>query len=94
MTTRRWILVLATVALLLSDGRLAERRTFFLGRAEADASRADDLINGRMCFEEDYSVSGYSERLADYWLTLARKYERAATRPWLCVPHDLPPPKP
>jgi hypothetical protein len=88
MTTRRWTLVVVAVALLLTVGRLAERRADFLSRAEVWASRADDLTNGRMCLDVyEFSV-GYPKRLRDYWLSLARKYERAARRPWLAVEHD------
>jgi hypothetical protein len=32
------------------------------------------------------------ERLSDYESGLRRKYERAATRPWLEIPADPPPP--
>jgi hypothetical protein len=94
MTTRRWTLVIASVALLLGAERLAERRAYFLGRAEAEASRADDLINGCMCLKEEYCVEGFPERLTAHYLSLARKYERAARRPWLPVEPDPPHPEP
>jgi hypothetical protein len=88
MTNRRWTLVVATVALLLGAWRLAVRRAYFLGGSEAEASRADDVINGRFCFLYDPYVEGFPERLAAHYLFLARKYERAATRPWFAVEPD------
>jgi hypothetical protein len=94
MTTRRWTLVVVTVALLLGARRLAERRAFFLRRAEAEASRADDVINGRFCSLYDPCVEGFPGRLADHYLSLARKYERAASHPWLPVEPDPPLPEP
>ena len=94
ITIRRWTLVVAAAALLLGAGRLAERRAYFLGRAEAEASRADDVINGTICLKDGYCVEGFPERLTAHYLSLARKYERASRRPWLSVKPDPQHPEP
>jgi hypothetical protein len=94
MTIRRWALAVAAVALLLGAGRLAERRAYFLSRAEAEASRVDDMVNGTSCLKDEYCVEGFPERLTAHYLSLARKYERAARRPWLSVEPDPPHPEP
>ena len=60
-------MVIAAGALALGAHRLLERRARFLTRAEVDASRADDLANGRMCLREEYYVNGYPEKLLEYW---------------------------
>jgi hypothetical protein len=53
-TTRRWMLAIAIAALLLGAKRLAERRAYFLVRAEVEADRADDYITGRACLNDEY----------------------------------------
>jgi hypothetical protein len=45
-TTRRWMLAIAIAALLLGAKRLAERRAYFLVRAEVEADRAGRLHYG------------------------------------------------
>ncbi len=94
MTARRWIVLIAAVALLLCAHRLLERRAHFLMRAEVEASRADDLANGRCCLREEFCVPGYAERLLAHYQALARKYEHAASRPWLDVEPDEGDPEP
>jgi hypothetical protein len=94
MTIRRWTPAVAAVALLLGAGRLAERRAYLLERAEVRASRADDMINGALRLKDEYCVEGFPERLAAHYASLARKYERAAWRPWLSVEPDPPHPEP
>ena len=94
MTTRRWMIAVATAALVLGAKRLAGRRAYFLTRAEVEADRADDYANGRACLREEYDVPGMYEKLRDYYLGLARKYRLAANRPWLQVEPDPEGPKP
>jgi hypothetical protein len=94
MTIRRWILTVAAVALSLGAERLAERRAYFLIRAEVEADRADDFVNGRACLREEYDKEGMYEKLRDYYLGLALKYRLAADRPWISVQPDPDPPTP
>jgi len=94
MTIRRWILAVALVAVALWGKRLAERRAYFLTRAEVEADRADDFVNGRVCLKEEYCGEGMYERLRDHSLALARKYRLAANRLWLPVQPDPEPPRP
>jgi hypothetical protein len=81
-------LVIAAAALILAAQRLYERRAYFLIRAEVEASRADDLANGRMCLRDEFCVEGYTEKLLAYWRALVRKYRYAADHPWISVEPD------
>ena len=97
MTTRRWMLAIAIVALLLGAKRLAERRAYFLMRAEVEADRADDYIKRRACLDvlkDELDREGMSTKLGDHYLRLARKYQLAAARPWPHVEADTKPPAP
>jgi hypothetical protein len=94
MTTRRWVVAVATAGLVLGAMRLADRRAYFLTRAEVEADRADDYAHGRACLSDEYDVPGMYERLRDHYLGLARKYRFAARRPWLPVEPDPKPPRP
>ena len=76
------------VALSLWAERLAERRAYFLTRAEIEADRADDFVKGRVCLREEYDKEGMYEKLRDHHLRLARKYQLAADRPWLPIQPD------
>jgi len=82
------MLAVAVVALLLGAERIAERRAYFLTRAEVEADRANDLIMGRACLREEFCKEGFPEKLRDHFLGLARKYRLAADRPWLPVELD------
>ncbi len=94
MTTRRWIVIIAAGGLMLGAQQLRERRAYFLVRAEVEASRADDLENGRCCLREEFCVPGYAERLLAHYQALARKYEHAASMPWIDVEADEDHPEP
>jgi hypothetical protein len=94
MTTRRLLFAVATAAVVLGVHRVLERRAYFLTRAEVDASRADDLAEGRMCLRDEFCVDGYPEKLLEYWRASARKYRQAANQPWLPVEPDLDVPEP
>ena len=54
------------MALSLWAERLAERRAYFLTRAEIDADRADDFVKGRVCLREEYDKEGMYEKLRDH----------------------------
>jgi hypothetical protein len=88
------MIAVATAALVLGAKRLADRRAYFLTRAEVWADRADDYANGRACLRDEYDVEGMYEKLLDHSLGLARKYRLAANRPWLPVEPDPPSPEP
>ena len=94
MTTRRWLLTVAIVGVALGGKRLADRRAYFLTRAEVEADRANDYASGRACLSAEYDVEGMYEKLRDHHLRLARKYRLAANRPWLSVDPDPVPPTP
>jgi hypothetical protein len=94
MTTRRWMIAVATAAPVLGAKRLADRRAYFLMRAEVEADRANDYANCLPCLNEEYDVPGMYEKLRDHYLGLARKYRLAANRPWLPVEPDPEGPKP
>ena len=62
LSSRRWILAVGVVALSLWAERLAERRAYFLTRAEIQADRADDFVKGRVCLREEYDKEGMYPR--------------------------------
>ena len=70
MTTRRWILAVVVVALLLGAERIVERRAYFLTRAEVEADRAGDFIRGGVCLREEFDKEGMYEKLRDHYLAL------------------------
>jgi hypothetical protein len=93
MTVCRWMLGIAIVSLLLAAQRLAERRAYFLMRAEVEADRADDYIKRHVCLEllkDEYDRERVYKKLGNHYLGLARKYRLAADRPWLQVEPDPP----
>jgi hypothetical protein len=94
MTTRRWMVVVAAAGFVLGARRLADRRAYFLTRAEVEADRAADYANDRACLREEYDGPGMYDRFRDHYLGLARKYRIAARRPWLPVEPDPEPPRP
>jgi len=94
MSTRRWFLAVGVLAVALWAKRLADRRAYYLTRAEVEADRASDFINGGVCLKEEYDVEGMYERLRHHYLQLARTYRLAANRPWLPVEPDPEAPRP
>ena len=73
MTVRRWMLAIAIVALLLGAKRLAERRAYFLMRAEVEADRADDYVKRRVCLDflkGEYDRERVYTKLGDHYLGL------------------------
>src|SRR4051794_39847854 len=93
LTTRR-LLALAAVVALLEGERLSRWRVDFLMRAEVDADRANDFVDGPgPCLREEYDTPAMRMKLHAYWVASARKYRRAARYPWLSVPPDTPLPE-
>jgi hypothetical protein len=89
------MIAVAVVAIALwSAKRLAERRAYFLTRAEVEADRACVYQMGSACLNEEYDVPGMYRRLREHCSPLARKYRVAASRPWLPVEPDPEPPRP
>ncbi len=109
MTTRRWMVVVAVVALAISGGlRLKQRRDYFLSlarsheqkmpssTAEGKAWKSRFGSTSRISSEEIMLLGRDFDRLmnrADYHASLARKYRRAARFPWLSVEPDPPEPE-
>lgn len=90
MTTRRWLIVVALVALALGAETLRERRQMYLSEADMHAfweRRFDPQFVG------DWFGPGLNDaRRQRYHGRLRLKYERAARSPWLLVaPDPLPP---
>jgi hypothetical protein len=88
MTTRRWLIVVAAIALMLGSGaegvREWERRARYL---EAAAYHADQqqLAHQMSAAAPDETFLQESET---HHAMLRRKYERAASRPWEVIPID------
>ena len=109
MTTRRWMVVVAVIGLLVGGGvRLKRRRDYFLSlarshaqkmpssTAEGKALRSRFGSTSRMSGEEILLLSRDFDRLrnrADHHAALRRKYERAARYPWMSVEPDPPEPE-
>ena len=105
MTTRRWMLAVALVALSVSGEQMRRRAAQYRWQAERHANiesacrRTADLLP-RMkpadwegfCGQMARGIRN-SPRLAAYHAVLRRKYEHAARYPWLPVERDPPEPK-
>lgn len=106
MTTRRWMIVVATLAVGLSTARAFERlgalRSEYEVRAAihawfeeiyAHAEKYDGLSFGCHATGPFRANPSLDPKLAGYHAGLKGKYTRAARRPWLPVPPDPPEPK-
>ena len=109
-TIRLMMALVAVAALALSveatRRQIANLSLAYLGRARDYQSKAD--VSSVSALESEYlSQRGRSpdpkyaqrnigyRRLSEFYLTMKRKYERAATRPWLPIaPDPAPPPEP
>jgi hypothetical protein len=85
MTTRRWMIAVTVVALLMGgpiEGvRLLRRHRTFRRRADVhEILEEHRRLHGREQFDRT--------RLADYHAAITRKYRRAARCPWLPVEPD------
>jgi hypothetical protein len=109
-TIRLMMALVAIAALALSIEatwrRLGNISLAYLGRARAYQSKAE--VASVSALESEYLSQhartpdpkyarqniGY-RRLSEFYLTMKRKYERAASRPWLPIaPDPAPPPEP
>jgi hypothetical protein len=99
MTTRRWIVTVVISAGLMGIGVEVKREL----RCAHDYRRiaevygiAETLNHGQsVTFPNGTTMQGRgSAELATYYMELRRKYERAASRPWLYVEPDPPEPWP
>jgi hypothetical protein len=107
-TIRLMMALVAVAALALSveatRRRMANLSLAYLGRAREYQSKAD--VASASALESEYLSQrgrtpdpkyaqrsiGY-RRLSEFYLTMKRKYERAATRPWLPIAPDPAPPR-
>ncbi len=80
MTTRRWMIVILTVSLLLGAIVMWRRAAYFMRLAALHEMLANDL---RIKADPMGDV-----RAAEHNERLARMYQRAAVRPWLSVEPD------
>jgi hypothetical protein len=107
MTTRRWMLAVAAIELMIGGGvLLKQRRDYFLSLAQShrkevasSTARVKSLMSrsgtAGLAIEEVMRLHHDYDRMmdrADHHASLARKYERAARYPWLPVEADPPPP--
>jgi hypothetical protein len=103
MTTRRIMVVVAVVALILCGENLWRRRVTYQRRASINAIYARQF---RETFEKQSLVvfakhhgpefagtPALRLKWAEYHESRARKYQHAASRPWETVPADPPPPE-
>jgi hypothetical protein len=104
MTTRRWMIVVAVVALFMTRGEVRRRQNEFQQLA-AYHQKARSLIvagrgrtSGNMEIWLRHDPSKTSWRLSSVWRAayhsaMREKYEHAARYPWLPVEPDPPEPK-
>ena len=97
MTTRRWMIAIAILAILLAPVaiELPRRRARF--RALAAHYRAKELIAPfrylSITFNEWQSLQKRWPRLRPYYALMRKKYEFAERYPWLPVDSDPPEPQ-
>jgi hypothetical protein len=99
MTTRRWMVAVAVVALLMGivGEVIRELRLTRRHHEWANGYRLAEAINrgDRVALPGGMTVqSAGSPRLADYYAEMRWKYERASRYPWLSVEPDPPQPEP
>jgi len=108
MTTRRWIVAVAAIGLMIGGVvLLKQRREYFLSLVESHQKEVDSStargkalksrfgLTSAMTTEEIMHLHREHDRMmdrADYHASLARKYEHAARYPWLFVEPDPPEP--
>ena len=108
MTTRRWMIAVAAIGLMIGGGVwLEQRRDYFLTLARSHQKEvATSTARGKalksrfggtsgMTNEEIMHIHRDYDRMmdrADHHASLARKYEHAAGYPWLLVEPDPPEP--
>lgn len=91
-TVRRMMVGVAIVALILVGSRIVWLRHRYRNLAQSYDVKEFALAFG----VQDERVSVESVRAwkkIEYYAALKRKYERAASRPWVPVPPDPPPPQ-
>jgi hypothetical protein len=88
MTTRRWMVVVAVVGLLMGGVQLRRRHDDLVGRAQWH-SRAVATWNARRAAAANDPIA---PRLITYHESLASKYWYATRYPWLPVEPDPPEP--
>src|SRR5262245_34825675 len=107
MTTRRWMVAVAVLALVFG-GQATRRRwasltSTYRAKAveyslKARVAELNALVADASSKLSDTDPSKFAladsryRQISEHYLALARKYERAATRPWLPVASDPPPP--
>jgi len=102
MTTRRWMIAVAVVGLVLTGLDLERRRSRYRGLAahyRTLVAGVQEIEGGPLAGKmfrnppgKSYAVVE-SRDLVQFRRTMAAKYERAARYPWLPVPPDPPPPE-
>jgi hypothetical protein len=101
MTTRRWMVAVAVVALVLGAVQLKRRRDDLLSGAQSHAQveqkwRQWEALERRALqageVDANPSLAAWVARRISYHRTMARKYRHAARFPWLPVGPDPPSP--
>jgi hypothetical protein len=103
MTTRRWMVVVVIVAVVLGAGMLIQRSRSYASLASVHAESEKECWRIVQAFEgsrfdpviwrEALVHVRRSRRLFPYHAALRRKYELASRRPWLPVEADPPEPE-
>jgi hypothetical protein len=99
LTTRRLMILVALVAVLLAAERVFRQSMHYLQKAEDHALRSDRWVRSYTYPEAPFTnCMGPHGRdkllLANYHDQLKQKYEYAACHPWASLPPDPPPPWP
>jgi hypothetical protein len=97
MTTRRWIVVMATIGIFLGGLILQRRSDYFRARASVFAEMERGCAGTAIYFEglakrgRSTEYASDAERLrsqAEWYAKLKREFLRAADRPWALDPPD------
>jgi 1-acyl-sn-glycerol-3-phosphate acyltransferase len=94
MTTRRWMIAVVIGAVLFGAMEISQRRKRFRFLSNSYHMAAEmSLIEVGPPAPAGSPEAEARRRLVTYYEQLGRKYERAASRPWLPVAPDPPAPK-
>jgi hypothetical protein len=93
MTTRRWLIAVAVVAVALAASIVIERRRHHFRTLAERHSSAELSCLGLAGRLDSPALAASWKRKAERCARLAQKYRRAARYPWLPVEPDPPEPE-
>src|SRR3954451_14919639 len=93
MTTRRWMIAVAVVALACAATIALMERSRRFARIARDHAGAGPVISYVHIVSGDETRLSWGRRVKSWHAEMAKKYQYAARYPWLLVEPDPPPPE-